>query len=129
MPFQFRTVLGRHLRLSAFAAASEGTRLRDPDGNESIDVGGSYGVNVFGYEFYKTCIAEGVRRAEALGPVLGPYHEAVAFNVPRLCEISGLDAVSFHAPRALLRGLPRLVGRRAAGHRQSGAGTVYLHIE
>ena len=78
-----------------------------------------------------------------LGPVLGSYHPVVADNVTRLKEISGLDEVSFHmsgteavmqavrlaryhtaplAPGALLRRLSRLVGRRAAGHRQSAAG-------
>ena len=31
-----------------------------------------------------------------LGPVLGSYHPAVADNVRRLREISGLDEVSFH---------------------------------
>jgi glutamate-1-semialdehyde 2,1-aminomutase len=31
-----------------------------------------------------------------LGPVLGSYHPAVAYNVARLRDISGLDEVSFH---------------------------------
>jgi glutamate-1-semialdehyde 2,1-aminomutase len=31
-----------------------------------------------------------------LGPVLGAYHPAVAYNVKRLKQISGLDEVSFH---------------------------------
>jgi glutamate-1-semialdehyde 2,1-aminomutase len=53
-------------------------------------------VNVFGYDFYKACMAEGSARAAALGPVLGAYHPAVAYNVRRLREISGLDEVSFH---------------------------------
>ena len=30
------------------------------------------------------------------GPVLGPYHPVITDNVKRLCEISGLDEVSFH---------------------------------
>jgi glutamate-1-semialdehyde 2,1-aminomutase len=60
------------------------------------DLAGSYGVNIFGYDFYKECIENGERRAHALGPVLGFYHPVVAENVRRLCEISGLDEVSFH---------------------------------
>src|SRR6185312_17226072 len=36
------------------------------------------------------------KRAHALGPVLGSYHPVVAENVRRICEISGLDEVSFH---------------------------------
>ena len=60
------------------------------------DLTGSYGVNIFGNDFYKECIAEGEKRAHALGPVLGSYHPVVTDNVRRLCEISGLDEVSFH---------------------------------
>jgi len=57
---------------------------------------GSYGVNVFGYDFYKECIARGSERVRDLGPVLGAYHPVTAYNVRRLLEISGLDEVSFH---------------------------------
>ena len=56
----------------------------------------SYGVNVFGYDFYKECIRRGSERVEELGPVLGAYHPVVAFNVARLREISGQEEVSFH---------------------------------
>jgi len=96
VPFQFSRHLRRHLNPGAFVAASEGVELVDLDGNRLYDVAGSYGVNLFGYDFYKTCIAEGSARAAALGPVLGAYHPAVAYNVRRLREISGLDEVSFH---------------------------------
>src|SRR6185369_14956088 len=53
-------------------------------------------VNIFGNDFYKECIAKAETRARPLGPVLGLYHPTVAENVKRLCEISGLDEVSFH---------------------------------
>jgi glutamate-1-semialdehyde 2,1-aminomutase len=53
-------------------------------------------VNVFGYDFYKECIDEGVAAVRALGPVLGDYHPCVLENVQRLKRISGLDEVSFH---------------------------------
>ncbi|HEX6245394.1 MAG TPA: aminotransferase class III-fold pyridoxal phosphate-dependent enzyme, partial [Polyangiales bacterium] len=96
VPFQYRRVLGQQLSVGAFVASSDGVRVRDLDGNTLIDVSGSYGVNVLGYEFYKQCLAEGQREAEALGPVLGFYHEAVAENVKRLCALSRLDEVSFH---------------------------------
>ncbi|MGB0513648.1 MAG: aminotransferase class III-fold pyridoxal phosphate-dependent enzyme, partial [Wenzhouxiangellaceae bacterium] len=68
----------------------------DIDGNEFIDLSGAYGVNVFGTDFYKTCIDAGRDRAAALGPILGPYHPSVVANVRRLRRISGLDEVSFH---------------------------------
>ena len=57
---------------------------------------GSYGVNVFGYDFYKECIEQGSARVRDLGPVLGAYHPILAYNVKRLREISGLEEVSFH---------------------------------
>ncbi|MCP4635958.1 MAG: aminotransferase class III-fold pyridoxal phosphate-dependent enzyme, partial [Methyloversatilis sp.] len=57
---------------------------------------GSYGVNVFGYDVYKGCMARGAARVEALGPVLGAYHPVLADNVKRLCAISGMEEVSFH---------------------------------
>jgi glutamate-1-semialdehyde 2,1-aminomutase len=40
----------------------------------SYDLTGSYGVNVFGYDFYKDCIERGSERVRELGPVLGAYH-------------------------------------------------------
>ncbi len=70
--------------------------MTDLDGNTFYDLTGSYGVNVFGYDFYKRCIERAEERARPLGPVLGAYHPVVADNVRRLREISGLDEVSFH---------------------------------
>jgi glutamate-1-semialdehyde 2,1-aminomutase len=96
VPFQFRDRVRRALPSGAYAAQSDGVTLTDLDGNRFYDVFGSYGVNLFGTEFYKSCIAEGSARVAALGPVLGPYHPALAHNVARLREISGLDEVSFH---------------------------------
>ena len=60
------------------------------------DLTGSYGVNVFGHDFYKSCIAEGSARVADLGPLLGNYHPIVAWNVEQLARISGLPEVSFH---------------------------------
>jgi glutamate-1-semialdehyde 2,1-aminomutase len=96
VPFQFSEHVRRHLPVGAFFGESLGPVLTDLDGNRFYDVAGSYGVNLFGHEFYKSCIAEGAARAAALGPVLGAYHPAVAYNAQRLREISGLDEVSFH---------------------------------
>ncbi len=96
MPFQYSGYLREHLSIASFVASSSGVTVTDLDGNVFYDLSGSYGVNVFGYDFYKECIAEGSRRAQALGPVLGSYHPAVAYNVTRLRAISGLDEVSFH---------------------------------
>jgi glutamate-1-semialdehyde 2,1-aminomutase len=96
VPFQYSRYVRRHLGVGAFLQSSSGVTVTDLDGNCYYDLTGSYGVNVFGYDFYKSCMAEGSARAAALGPVLGAYHPAVAYNVQRLREISGLDEVSFH---------------------------------
>jgi len=96
VPFQFRNYVRQHLKLGMIAEESAGPRIKDADGNWAYDLAGSYGVNVFGYEFYKECMEEGFRRAQALGPVLGNYHPLVADNVERLKSISGQDEISFH---------------------------------
>src|SRR4030095_2570008 len=79
-----------------FLQSSSGVKVTDLDGNEFYDLTGSYGVNLFGHDFYKQCIERACDQARDLGPVLGYYHPAVAYNVRRLREISGLDEVSFH---------------------------------
>jgi glutamate-1-semialdehyde 2,1-aminomutase len=96
VPFQYRQLVRQHLATGAFLDSSSGITVTDLDGNLFYDLTGSYGVNVFGYDFYKSCMAEGSARAAALGPVLGAYHPAVAYNVRRLRAISGMDEVSFH---------------------------------
>ena len=96
VPFQYSRMVRRHLQCPAFVQSSAGVMLTDLDGNQFYDLTGSYGVNVFGYDFYKQAIARAVERVGELGPVLGPYHPVIAENVSRLKEISGLDEVSFH---------------------------------
>jgi len=96
VPFQFSRFVRQHLNSGVFLQRSCGVKVTDLDGNEFYDLTGSYGVNLFGYDFYKQCIDRAVEQARDLGPVLGAYHPAVAYNVRRLREISGLDEVSFH---------------------------------
>jgi len=96
VPFQYSRLVREHLGTGAFMESSSGVTVTDPDGNVFYDLTGSYGVNIFGNDFYKDCIASAQTRAHALGPVLGSYHPVITENVTRLCEISGLDEVSFH---------------------------------
>jgi glutamate-1-semialdehyde 2,1-aminomutase len=96
VPFPFSRLVRERLSIASFVASSEGVSFTDLDGERFIDLTGSYGVNLFGQDFYKHCIAEAARRAEALGPVLGSYHPSVAFNVEELARLSGQDEVSFH---------------------------------
>jgi len=76
--------------------SSSGATVTDLDGNQLYDLTGSYGINVFGYDFYKDCMERGAAHVRDLGPVLGAVHPVVAYNVERLREISGLDEISFH---------------------------------
>jgi glutamate-1-semialdehyde 2,1-aminomutase len=96
VPFQYSAYLRRHIATGAFVEAAHGVRVVDLDGNVYHDLTGSYGVNVFGVDFYKDCIAQGSALVRDLGPVLGAYHPCVADNVARLCRLSGQDEVSFH---------------------------------
>lgn len=96
VPFQYARHVRAHLGTGAFAAAASGVTVTDLDGNVFYDLAGSYGMNLFGVDFYRACLDEGAARVSALGPVLGPLHPVVTGNVARLRAISGLDEVSFH---------------------------------
>src|SRR5579871_2963168 len=96
VPFQFSRMVRQHLQAGAFLESSRGATVTDVDGNQLLDVSGSYGVNLFGYDFYKGCIERGTALVRELGPVLGAFHPVMAYNLRRLREISGLDEVSFH---------------------------------
>jgi glutamate-1-semialdehyde 2,1-aminomutase len=96
VPFQFRQLVKTSLKTGSFVQASSGVTVTDLDGNIFYDLAGSYGANLFGYDFYKDCIAKGSAMVSDLGPVLGSYHPVVADNVQRLKQVSGLDEMSFH---------------------------------
>jgi glutamate-1-semialdehyde 2,1-aminomutase len=96
VPFQYSRFVRQHLSAGSFLQSSSGVTVTDLDGNVFYDLTGSYGVNLFGLDFYKDCIEKGAERVRDLGPVLGAYHPTVAYNVQRLRQISGLDEVSFH---------------------------------
>jgi glutamate-1-semialdehyde 2,1-aminomutase len=96
VPFQFSRMVRQHLNTGSFAVSSSGPTTTDLDGNQRYDLTGSYGVNVFGYDFYKECIERGSERVRELGPVLGTYHPVTAENVHKLRAISGMDEISFH---------------------------------
>jgi len=96
VPFQYSRFVREHLKIGAFVQSSSGVTVTDLDGNVFYDLTGSYGVNVFGYDFYKDTIENGINRVRALGPLLGSYHPVIADNVRRLKAISELDEISFH---------------------------------
>lgn len=96
VPFQFREVIEKNLTIGSFYSETKGVWIKDLDGQEFIDVSGSYGVNLFGQDFYKECIKEGTNTVESLGPQLGGYHPCVLDNARRITELSGMDEVTFH---------------------------------
>ncbi|WP_439100887.1 aminotransferase class III-fold pyridoxal phosphate-dependent enzyme, partial [Congregibacter sp.] len=96
VPFPFREGLPEEFKQGSIIEESRGVQLRDVDGNWRYDLTGSYGVNVFGYDFYKACMEEAQALAGDMGPVLGAYHPVVKDNVKRIKKISGLDEISFH---------------------------------
>ena len=96
VPFPFSRLVREHLKVGAFLQSAQGVQVTDLDGQTLYDLTGSYGVNVFGADFYKQTMAEGMARVQALGPVLGAYHPCVASNAERLCALSGMAEVSFH---------------------------------
>src|SRR5262245_22214251 len=97
VPFPFGRLMRESFNLSTVAVASDGPYLTDLDGERWLDVGGSYGVNVAGYERYKNWMEDGWQRVKDLGAVLGPLHPIALDNCERLKRISRLDEVSFHA--------------------------------
>lgn len=96
VPFPFSLYLPKVFKLGSIIDESKGTKVKDIDGNWRYDLSGSYGVNVFGYDFYKDCLAKGSAKVADLGPALGSYHPLIGENVNAIKDISGLDEVSFH---------------------------------
>jgi len=96
VPFQFSRRAREALRGGSMLCASGGVQVTDLDGNRFYDLTGSYGANLFGYDFYKQCVDRGIAATRELGPVLGAYHPLIAEVVAWLRRISGLDEVSFH---------------------------------
>lgn len=96
VPFPFANAVRGRLPLCSVAVAASGPRLLTLDGEWTLDVSGSYGVNVAGYDHYRSWIELGWGRVRDLGPVLGPLHPVVATNIDALTRLSGLDEVSFH---------------------------------
>jgi glutamate-1-semialdehyde 2,1-aminomutase len=96
IPFPYRNQLSKAFKLGSIADETKGSQIKDLDGNWRYDLSGSYGVNVWGYDFYKECMEAGAQKTKSLGPVLGAYHPVIGENVALIKQISGLDEVSFH---------------------------------
>lgn len=60
VPFQYSRLVRENLGTGAFMESSAGVTVTDVDGNVFYDLTGSYGVNIFGNDFYKECIGKSV---------------------------------------------------------------------
>jgi glutamate-1-semialdehyde 2,1-aminomutase len=96
VPFPFMRTMREKFNLCSVVTESKGPRLRDLDGNWNLDVSGSYGLNLAGFDHYKEWMEKGLARVKDLGAVVGPLHPIVAENISILKSISKLDEVSFH---------------------------------
>lgn len=96
VPFQFRALAAQGLKVGSFVQSTSGVTVTDLDGNTFYDLTGSYGVNLFGNDFYKQCMDDGIAMVRELGPVLGAYHPVMLDNLQRIRQISGMEEVSFH---------------------------------
>lgn len=92
----FNQVIQKYLDPSMALERTEGVDVVDLDGNKSMDISGSYGVNVCGYETYKDFIEEGWSNAKKQGLFLGSLDNTVLDNIRMLREVSGQPEVSFH---------------------------------
>jgi glutamate-1-semialdehyde 2,1-aminomutase len=72
VPFQYSRLVRENLSTSAFVQSSSGVTVTDIDGNVLYDLTGSYGVNIFGNDFYKECIEEGENPSSATTIPLSP---------------------------------------------------------
>ncbi|KAH8098575.1 N2-acetyl-L-ornithine:2-oxoglutarate 5-aminotransferase [Aureococcus anophagefferens] len=97
VPFQFQKETRARYRVASITQSSEGPVLVDVDGGRAIDVSGSYGVNVCGYDAYKGFVDRAWSRVKDLGPnVLGPVHPIISDVLPALKKIANKEEVSFH---------------------------------
>ena len=82
VPFQYSRLVREHLGAGAFMQSSAGVTVTDLDGNVFYDLTGSYGVNIFGYDFYKECIDGSARSARmSSAPCSAPTIRSIADNV------------------------------------------------
>ena len=114
VPFQFKKLAAKGLKIASFVQSTHGVTVTDLDGNVFYDLTGSYGVNLLGNDFYKSCMDQGADVARDLGPVLGAYHPVMFDNVERLKRIGTMFLI-VSMRNTSIRGL--IVGCSPAGHK------------
>ncbi|RVU40807.1 aminotransferase class III-fold pyridoxal phosphate-dependent enzyme [Rheinheimera riviphila] len=75
------------------SARSAGARFTDVDGNEYLDISGSYGVGFFGHN--PDFVREAMQTQLALGVDLGPQNALAGEVASLICELTGVERVAF----------------------------------
>ncbi|MGA1068238.1 MAG: aminotransferase class III-fold pyridoxal phosphate-dependent enzyme [Burkholderiaceae bacterium] len=96
VPFMFSDWMAQRFPPIAFWQGAEDFSLRDLDGNRYIDLTGSYGVNLFGADFYKRTMEQAQAIAAPMGATLGGYQHELLEVITRLQGITGHQQFSFH---------------------------------
>ena len=134
VPFPFAKTMREKFDLTTVVTESDGPHLRDLDGHWSLDVSGSYGVNVAGIRALQgmdrarlesreghsgrcsgPCIRSWRTTSRMLRGDLGPGRGVVSHERHRGGDGRGAPGAIQHRPdadRLLLGRVPRLVGRR-----------------
>lgn len=89
--FRFST---KEMLYPIIGQSSEGSRLRDVDGNEYVDIAMGFGVNLFGHRpaFVTAAIAAQLQQGMQLGPQTSLAGEAAQL----VTELTGAERASFH---------------------------------
>jgi glutamate-1-semialdehyde 2,1-aminomutase len=78
VPFPFMRLMREKFNLCSVVTASDGPKLRDLDGNWSLDVSGSYGLNVAGFDQYKKWMEKGWDQVKETRPNPGTSPSSAA---------------------------------------------------
>ena len=90
----FNQVVNEYLDPSMALAKTNGPEVIDIDGNGALDISGSYGVNVCGYEAYKGFMEVGWQSAKDKGLYLGSLDETTRDNIKMIKAVSGQEEIS-----------------------------------
>ncbi len=75
------------------AARSQGSKIWDVDGNEYIDLTMGFGANLFGHG--EAFIQEAIEEQLKLGMQLGPQSELAGEVAALMCDLTGMERVTF----------------------------------
>lgn len=78
------------------ASSKRNCLLVSSDSQRFLDLSGSFGLNVFGYEKYQEFVRTGIEKTKGLEGVLAVPTELLDENVELLKKVSKTDKVSFH---------------------------------